>query len=84
MISTDGERVKPNIAVSRHDERARVTYLHGRAGTRPVRTLVVGTIVESFAANRLTLELDGRSKSIHLSRVEQLIVLAETAAVSTD
>jgi hypothetical protein len=75
MITTDGERVKPSLAATRHCERARVTYLHGRAGTRPLRTPVVGTIVESFAANRLTLELDGRSKSIHLSRVQQVTVL---------
>jgi hypothetical protein len=33
---------------------------------------------ESFRDDRLTLEVDGRSKSIHLSRVQQMVVLAPT------
>jgi hypothetical protein len=47
----------------------------GRPGTSPIRSQLEGAIVESLASNRLTLELDGRHKSIHLSRIQQIVVL---------
>jgi hypothetical protein len=84
MITTDGERVKPSIATTRHGERARVMFPHGRPGTSPIRSQLEGTIVESLAGNRLTLEIEGRHKSIHLSRIQQVTVITETAAVSTE
>jgi hypothetical protein len=84
MITTDGERVKPSLAVTRLGERARVVFLHGRPSTSPIRSQLEGTIVESLADNRLTLEIDGRHKSIHLSRIQLVTVMPESAAVSTD
>jgi hypothetical protein len=84
MITTDGERVRPSVAATRHGERARVTFLGGRPGTSPVRKQLVGTIAESLRDDRLTLEIDGRHKSIHLSRIQQVVVISASAGVSTD
>jgi hypothetical protein len=75
MITSDGERVKPSLAVTRHGDRARVTFLGGRPGTSPIRKQLEGTIVESFRDDRLTVDLDERTKSIHVSRIQRVVML---------
>jgi hypothetical protein len=72
---TDGERMKPSLAATRHGQRVRVTYLSGQPGTSPLRKQLEGVICESPNEGRLTL-LDGdRRRSIHQSRIQQAVVL---------
>jgi hypothetical protein len=76
MITTDGERVKPSLAATRHGERARVTYLSGRPGTSPIRKQLEGVICESLNEGRLMLFAGDRHSSIHLTRIQQVVVLS--------
>lgn len=77
MRTADGETMRPSLAATRHGERARVTYLGGGPGTKPVRKQLEGTITESMTDGRLTLFDGDRHKSIHLTRVTQVLMLSE-------
>jgi hypothetical protein len=76
MITTDGERMRPSLAVTRHGERARVTYLSGRPGSSPIRKQLEGVICASLNEGRLALVASDRHRSIHLTRIQQVVVLS--------
>ena len=78
MITTDGETetLCSSVAATRHGERARVSYLAGNPDTQLVRKQLEGTITESFTDGWLTLFDGQRHKSIHLTRVTQVVLLA--------
>jgi hypothetical protein len=81
VITEAGEPIDPRVAATRDGERAEVTFVHARPGTSPVVSLIEGTITESVLPDHLTLEVYGHHhKSIHLSRVQQVVVLPMSAA----
>jgi hypothetical protein len=82
VIAEAGQPIDPHDAATRDGERAEVTFVHARPGTSPVVSLIEGTIVESVLPDHLTLDVGGRHKSIHLSRVQQVVVSSMSAAHS--
>jgi hypothetical protein len=76
MITTEGETLRPSVATTRHGERARVTYLGGRPGARPTRKQIEGVICDSLTESRLTIHAGDRHKSIHLTRVQRVVMPA--------
>lgn len=76
MVTVDGERMRPSAAVARHGERARVTYLSGRPGASQIRKQLEGVICESLNEGRLALVAGDRHRSIHLTRIQQVVVLS--------
>jgi hypothetical protein len=74
MITEAGQPIDPRVAATRDGERAAVTFVHARPGTTPVVSLIEGTIVESVLPDHLTLDVGGRHKGIHLSRVQRVVV----------
>jgi hypothetical protein len=69
-----GQPIDPRVAATRDGEHAAVTFVHARPGASPVVSLIEGTIAESVLPDHLTLDVGGRHKSIHLSRVQQVVV----------
>jgi hypothetical protein len=69
-----GQPIDPRDAATRDGERAEVTFVHARPGASPVVSLIEGTIVESVLPDHLTIEVYGHHKSIHLSRVRQVVL----------
>jgi hypothetical protein len=77
MITADGETLRPSVAATRHGERAQVTYLGGRPGAAQMRKQIEGVICESLTERWITIHDGDRHKSIHLTRVQQVVLLAE-------
>jgi hypothetical protein len=76
-----GQSIDPRVAATRDGERAEVTFVHARPGAAPVVSLIEGIIVESVLPDHVTLEVYGNHhKSIHLSRVQQVVVLPISSA----
>jgi hypothetical protein len=75
MITAEGETLRPRVAGTRHGERARVTYLGG-VGSRsaPTRRQIEGVICQSLTEAQLTIHDGDRHKSIHLTRVQRVVM----------
>jgi hypothetical protein len=81
MITAEGETLRPSLAATRHGERARVTYLGGEGSrSAPIRKQIEGIICESLTEGRLTIHDGGRHKSIHLTRVQKVVILHQAQA----
>jgi hypothetical protein len=46
----------------------------------PVVSLIEGTIAQSVLPEHLTLDVDGHHKSIHLTRIQQVVVSPRDAS----
>lgn len=80
MITEVGQPLDPRVAADRDGECAVVTFVHARPGMFPVVSLIEGTIAQSVLPEHLTLDVDGHHKSIHLTRIQQVVVSPRDAS----